>query len=86
MVCKGRDDQSLAKFLAESYSLPPHLSTSITYAIAHCSSPLDPTLPALLRTRRYLKSVGRYGSGAFLVGQFGGAGEVAQGFCRSVSA
>jgi RAB protein geranylgeranyltransferase component A len=74
----------LIQFLEESFSLPNQLSTSVTYAIAHCTSPKDATLPALQRTRRYLRSVGRYGSGAFLVGQYGGAGEVAQGFCRWV--
>ena len=74
----------LKRFLEESFSLPAHLSISVTYAIAHCTSPSDPTLPALLRARRYLESVGRYGPGAFLVGQYGGAGEVAQGFCRYV--
>ena len=43
---------------------------------------LDPTLPALQRIRRYLRSAGRYGASPFLVGHYGGAGEVAQGFCR----
>ena len=60
------------------------MAAQVAFAIAHCSSPSDPTLEALVRTRRYLRSIGRYGSGAFLVGQYGGAGEIAQGFCRYV--
>lgn len=43
----------------------------------------DPTLPALQRLRRYLRSTGRYGPSPFLVGHYGGLGELAQGFCRT---
>jgi hypothetical protein len=42
----------------------------------------DRTLPVLLRLRGYLRAGGRYGNSPFLVGQYGGAGELAQGFCR----
>ncbi|WRT65664.1 uncharacterized protein IL334_002609 [Kwoniella shivajii] len=82
-LLKGKEDQPLSTFLQGTFSIPQQLTESISYAIAHCSSPNDQTLPALQRTRRYLKSIGRYGGSAFLVGQYGGAGEVAQGFCRA---
>ncbi|WVR03857.1 hypothetical protein IAU60_000855 [Kwoniella sp. DSM 27419] len=82
-LLKGKERRSLLSFLQESFSIPSQLAESIAYAIAHCSSPEDESLPALQRTRRYLQSIGRYGAGAFLVGQYGGAGEVAQGFCRA---
>ena len=42
----------------------------------------EPALPSLHRVRRYLRSTGRYGSSPFLVGYYGGTGEIAQGFCR----
>jgi Rab proteins geranylgeranyltransferase component A len=42
----------------------------------------DGTLPALTRLRSYLQSAGRYGASPFLVGHYGGLGEIAQGFCR----
>ena len=32
--------------------------------------------------RRYLRSSGRYGPSPFLVGHYGGLGELVQGFCR----
>jgi RAB protein geranylgeranyltransferase component A len=80
----GKETDPFPKFLEEAFNLPSNLASQVAYAIAHCSSPLDPTLEALKRTRRYIKSIGRYGSGAFLVGQYGGAGEIAQGFCRYV--
>jgi hypothetical protein len=43
---------------------------------------VDATLPALTRLRSYLRSSGRYGASPFLVGHYGGLGEIAQGFCR----
>ncbi|WVW80108.1 hypothetical protein I302_102083 [Kwoniella bestiolae CBS 10118] len=82
-ILKGKETQPLIQFLQESFSLPTQLSESIIYAISHGSSATEQTLPALERTRRYLKSIGRYGNNAFLVGQYGGAGEIAQGFCRA---
>ena len=42
----------------------------------------DTTLEALTRLRSYLRSSGRYGASPFLVGHYGGLGEIAQGFCR----
>lgn len=78
----GKEDMPLIRFLEEGFGLPRDLSIAVGYAIAHCTSAEDKTGEALQRTRRYLRSVGRYGPGAFLVGQYGGAGEVAQGFCR----
>jgi len=36
-----------------------------------------------LRLRRYIRSTGRYGNSPFLVGHYGGAGELSQGFCRT---
>jgi hypothetical protein len=35
------------------------------------------------RIRRHITSIGRYGNAAYLVGQYGGAGEMAQCFCRA---
>ena len=42
----------------------------------------DVTLDALTRLRSYLRSAGRYGASPFLVGHYGGLGEISQGFCR----
>jgi hypothetical protein len=80
----GKEKDPFPEFLEDAFNLPSNLASQVAYAIAHCSSPMDSTLEALKRTRRYIKSIGRYGSGAFLVGQYGGAGEIAQGFCRYV--
>lgn len=68
-------------FLQDSFGLPPHLAQAVAYAAAF-AGPDETASPALERARKYLRSIGRYGPSAFLVGQYGGAGEVAQGYCR----
>ena len=42
-------------------------------------------MAALQRIRRYLRSAGRYGPSPFLVGHYGGIGEISQGFCRAAA-
>lgn len=54
-------------------------TSSITPRMLICT---EPTLPALKRVRHYLRSSGRYGPSPFLVGHYGGLGELVQGFCR----
>ena len=46
---------------------------------------LEATLPTLLRLRTYLRSTGRYGPSPFLIGHYGGIGDIAQGFCRAAA-
>ncbi|KAG5641901.1 hypothetical protein DXG03_003988 [Asterophora parasitica] len=89
---EGAQDTPFAEFLTNVFSLKGEMHTALVYALALCSSPsdlfgaqmaVDPTLPALHRIRRYLRSAGRYGASPFLVGHYGGTGEIAQGFCRA---
>ncbi|EPQ59734.1 FAD/NAD P-binding domain-containing protein [Gloeophyllum trabeum ATCC 11539] len=79
----GNETTPFPDFLRNKFSLKQDVIDAITYALAFCTSSFDPTLPALHRIRRYLLSSGRYGASPFLVGQYGGAGEIAQGFCRA---
>ncbi|KAL7413045.1 GDP dissociation inhibitor-domain-containing protein [Mrakia frigida] len=79
---EGKEQMPLFDFLRTSFSLSEDLARALTFALAHCTSASDPALPSLIRARSYLRSVGKYGNSAFLVGQYGGAGEIAQGFCR----
>ncbi|KAI0084188.1 GDP dissociation inhibitor-domain-containing protein [Irpex rosettiformis] len=72
-----------AQFLEQKFSLDAEAIQVIVYALAFCISATDRTLPALQRIRRYLRSTGRYGPSSFLVGHYGGLGEIAQGFCRT---
>ncbi|CDO78059.1 hypothetical protein BN946_scf184826.g4 [Trametes cinnabarina] len=77
------EEMPFRQFLQEAFSLTDKPATAITYALAFCVSPDEPTLPALRRIRQYLRSAGRYGASPFLVGHYGGLGETAQGFCRT---
>lgn len=73
------------EFLKTVFFLNDEMTATIIYSIAYCLSPSEPTLPVLHRIRRYLRSAGRYGASAFLVGHYGGTGDIAQGFCRAAA-
>ncbi|KAA1465894.1 FAD/NAD(P)-binding domain-containing protein [Dentipellis sp. KUC8613] len=79
---QGNQDTPFIEYLRTVFSLDQQVSEAITYALAFCTLPTDPTLPALKRLRDYLRSSGRYGASPFLIGHYGGSGEIAQGFCR----
>lgn len=67
-------------------AFPPQVCYASYIAISfNLEGRLDPTLPALYRIRRYLRSAGRYGPSPFLIGHYGGAGEISQGFCRAAA-
>ncbi|KAH8115765.1 FAD/NAD-binding domain-containing protein [Phellopilus nigrolimitatus] len=79
---QGRESMSFLEFLEEVFSINKQLASALTYALAFCSTSSDTIIPALTRIKHYLRSAGRYGPSPFLVGQYGGLGELAQGFCR----
>ncbi|KAJ6455359.1 FAD/NAD(P)-binding domain-containing protein [Mycena sanguinolenta] len=82
---EGHSDTPFPAYLKTVFSLNQEVINAIAYALAYCLSPTDPTLPALHRMRRYLRSAGRYGASPFLVGHYGSSGEIAQGFCRTAA-
>ncbi|PSR72899.1 hypothetical protein PHLCEN_2v11266 [Hermanssonia centrifuga] len=82
---QGSEQMPFTDFLKDKFSLKEEAVQAIAYALAFCALASDPTLPALERIRRYLRSSGRYGPSPFLVGHYGGAGEIAQGFCRTAA-
>ncbi|WFC97776.1 hypothetical protein MYAM1_000495 [Malassezia yamatoensis] len=61
------------------------LQSAVQYGVCLAWNSMESTDSALHRTRRALKGLGRYGDSAYLVGQYGGAGELAQGFCRAAA-
>lgn len=82
---QGQHDKPFLEFLKTAFSLSDDIAGVIAYALAFCVSEADPTLPALRRLHKYLHSIGRYGPSAFLVGHYGGIGDIAQGFCRAAA-
>ncbi|CAE6450115.1 unnamed protein product [Rhizoctonia solani] len=75
---EGKETTPLLEFVRDVFGIDKELAEALGYAVAFYQ-----TLPALVRTRTYLRSVGRYGPSPFLIGHYGGAGELAQGFCRT---
>ncbi|PWN35996.1 FAD/NAD(P)-binding domain-containing protein [Meira miltonrushii] len=59
------------------------LASDVAYGVALCASPNESASAAMHRIQRHIVSVGRYGNSAYLVGQYGGAGEMAQCFSRA---
>ncbi|KEP49440.1 GDP dissociation inhibitor [Rhizoctonia solani 123E] len=79
----GKETAPLLEFVRDVFGIDKELAEALSYAVAFCVDAKDQTLPGLLRTRTYLRSVGRYGPSPFLIGHYGGSGELAQGFCRT---
>lgn len=73
----------LPTILREELQLDEKLMPSIVHGVSMCWDDNEPAYTAMERTRRTLRGYGRYGPSPFLVGQYGGAGELAQGFCRA---
>ncbi|KDN47983.1 FAD/NAD(P)-binding domain-containing protein [Tilletiaria anomala UBC 951] len=79
------------EYLKARFGLSANLIHALAYGISMLpaapsglsSRPPITARPALDRARRHLGSIGRYGNSAYLVGQYGGAGELAQGYCRA---
>ncbi|KAG2069991.1 FAD/NAD(P)-binding domain-containing protein [Suillus decipiens] len=81
----GQENSPLLDFLHSIFLLSEATARAITYALGYCYFISETTLPALHRIRAYLKGSGRYGPSSFLVGYYGGSGEIAQGFCRAAA-
>ncbi|KAF9224437.1 FAD/NAD(P)-binding domain-containing protein [Gyrodon lividus] len=82
---QGKESVPFDQFLCQSFSLGEDIARVITFALAYCDFYGETTLAALRRVRSCLRSTGRYGSSPFLVGYYGGSGEISQGFCRAAA-
>ncbi|EJU05978.1 FAD/NADP-binding domain-containing protein [Dacryopinax primogenitus] len=79
---RGKEDMPLVQFLHEVFRLDDEGAKGLTYAVAQRVRATDPTLPGLRAIRQHLLGTGRYGASAYLLGHYGGPGELAQLFCR----
>ncbi|KAF9483980.1 FAD/NAD(P)-binding domain-containing protein [Pholiota conissans] len=82
---QDKEDMPFLEFLPKAFSLSDEISSVIAYSLAFCMSSTEPTLSTLVRLRSYLRSGGRYGPSPFLLGHYGGLGDIAQGFCRAAA-
>ncbi|KAH8924451.1 hypothetical protein BT69DRAFT_1333000 [Atractiella rhizophila] len=83
----GHETTTFLSFLQTAFSLSPSLSQSLAYAATLNFSSSEPLLPSLLKLHHNLTSIGVYGSipSPFLVGNYGGMGELVEGFSRSAA-
>ncbi|KAF7776099.1 hypothetical protein Agabi119p4_4492 [Agaricus bisporus var. burnettii] len=82
---QDKHDLPFTVFLETVFHLDKELVDVITYALAYSNKEADSISTILHRIRRYLRSAGRYGPSPFLVGHYGGIGEITQGFCRAAA-
>ncbi|KAH9482877.1 Rab proteins geranylgeranyltransferase component A [Psilocybe cubensis] len=82
---EGKENMPFLEFLKSVFSLSEEVSTVIVYSLAFCMSSTEPTIHCLHRLQKYLRSGGRYGPSPFLIGHYGGIGDIAQGFCRAAA-
>ncbi|KZO93782.1 FAD/NAD(P)-binding domain-containing protein [Calocera viscosa TUFC12733] len=79
---QGREEQPLLQFLQEVFAMDQEGAQALTFVVAQRVRTSDPALPGLRAIRQHLLGSGRYGPSAYLLGHYGGAGELAQLFCR----
>ncbi|RIB16580.1 GDP dissociation inhibitor [Gigaspora rosea] len=81
---KDYEEKSFTTLLIEKFKIDGKLLLAVLYTIALIRTDANDvnTIQGLEKTQSYLKSLGRYGNAAFLVGLYGCGNEIAQGFCR----
>lgn len=79
------EPSSFLRYLTDEAKLSLDLARDVAFGVALCSSSADTKTAAMERIKTHIESVGRYGNSAYLVGQYGGAGEMAQCFCRAAA-
>lgn len=77
-------DASIAAVIADT-GLDARLQDALLYGVCMSWRGDERADTALARTAAVLGGYGRYGNSSLLVGQYGGAGELAQGFCRAAA-
>ncbi|CCA66966.1 hypothetical protein PIIN_00803 [Serendipita indica DSM 11827] len=68
---------------SKEVGLDAGIADAIAYALALSTDANEEKDSAITRLQKYIRSTGRHGNSPFIVGHFGGAGELAQGFCRA---
>lgn len=75
----------ISEFLLSKFKVEPQQANELIYSIGLCTTPHTPTIDALARIKRYIVSLGVYGSFPALYVMYGSAGELVQGFSRSAA-
>lgn len=75
----------IGEFLQSKFKVEPQQANELIYSIGLCTTANISTVDALARIKRYIVSLGVYGSFPALYVMYGGAGELVQGFARSAA-
>lgn len=75
----------ITDFLKDKFKIEPQQANELIYSIGLCTNSDIPTIDALTRMKRYIVSLGVYGSFPALYVMYGSAGELVQGFSRSAA-
>ncbi|PWN43812.1 FAD/NAD(P)-binding domain-containing protein [Ceraceosorus guamensis] len=78
-------EEPFLSYLQGKHGLSDAVAQTLAYGVALCSHPDEPTKEALTRAKQHLSGIGRFGNSSYLVGQYGGAGELAQSYCRAAA-
>ncbi|ODV91880.1 hypothetical protein CANCADRAFT_30183 [Tortispora caseinolytica NRRL Y-17796] len=76
-------NRPIAEFLQAKFKIDPIYSNELVYTLGLCPALATPTSVGLHRIKKYLTSMGVFGSFPAMFSLHGGPGEIAQGFCRS---
>ncbi|KAI8375448.1 GDP dissociation inhibitor [Blakeslea trispora] len=80
-ILEGIDEMSYIDFLQDRFKITGKLQEAIVYAISLVDHTVSVKL-GLEKTQLFVRSMGRFGKGAYLCPLYGGASEIAQAFCR----
>ncbi|KAL7322583.1 hypothetical protein PS15p_211566 [Mucor circinelloides] len=80
-LLQNTESMSYCQFLQEKFKITGKLQEAIVYAIALVDNKAS-IKEGLDSTHRFVRSMGRFGKGAYLCPLYGSASEIAQAFCR----
>ncbi|CEP18908.1 hypothetical protein [Parasitella parasitica] len=80
-LMKDTENVTYCQFLQENFKITGKLQEAIVYAIALVDEKAS-VKEGLQKTHQFVRSMGRFGKGAYLCPLYGSGSEIAQAFCR----
>ncbi|KAI8337148.1 GDP dissociation inhibitor [Chlamydoabsidia padenii] len=80
-LLKGYESMTYEQFLEDRFKITGKLQKAVIHAISLSRSDVTAE-QGLERTQSFMKSMGRFGKGAYLCTLYGGGSEISQAFCR----
>ncbi|KAI8092542.1 GDP dissociation inhibitor-domain-containing protein [Halteromyces radiatus] len=80
-LLKDYETMTYAEFLQDRFKITGNLQNAVVHAISLSRSDVN-AKQGFERTQAFMKSIGRFGKGAYLCTLYGGGSEISQAFCR----